>query len=115
MDDIPIETIASVNLASSIALSILWERGPSRDRSLATVAPYLRITAHPSTAHPSTAHPSTRQCPPVSYSSVNSIEPARRPLSLAECLDVNTVLSSNYPCKTGLKADQCPESRKLWI
>jgi putative transposase len=51
-----IETIASVNLASPSALSILWERGPSRDRSLATVAPYLRITAHPSTAHPSVAH-----------------------------------------------------------
>src|ERR1700751_1990907 len=47
MDDLPIETIASVNLASPIALSILWERGPSRERSLATVAPYLRITVHP--------------------------------------------------------------------
>ena len=46
MDGLPIETVASVNLASPIALSILWERGPSRERSLATVAPYLRITGH---------------------------------------------------------------------
>jgi hypothetical protein len=46
MDDLPIETIASVNLASPIALSILWERGRSRERSLATVAPYLPITVH---------------------------------------------------------------------
>jgi hypothetical protein len=48
MDDLPIETIASVNLAGPIALSILWERGPSRERSLATVAPNLRITGYPS-------------------------------------------------------------------
>jgi hypothetical protein len=44
MDDLPIETIASVNLASPIALSILWERWPSRERSLATVAPYWATT-----------------------------------------------------------------------
>jgi hypothetical protein len=42
-NDFQIETIASVTLASPITLSILWERGPSRERSLATVAPYLRI------------------------------------------------------------------------
>src|SRR5580692_1882230 len=47
MDDLPIGTIASINLASPIALSILWERGPRRERSLAAVAPYLRITANP--------------------------------------------------------------------
>jgi hypothetical protein len=47
MDDLPIETIAIVNLARPIALSILGERGPSRERSLATVAPYLRITSNP--------------------------------------------------------------------